>query len=126
MSYLQRVREYPNPDQLSSQDQRHLNDHFSTYGSEVMIDGEVIAWGAVEEVEVAKAPGVVGAMGWLVRLLAHGGVERYHVALYYGFREAVLHDISLEEARYILQAVAYYAPHPVRYTGPEGLTPVSS
>ncbi len=125
MSYLQRLREYPDPQQLSAHDQRHLNEHFDTYGSEVMIDGEVIAWSAIEEVEVAKAPGVVGPMRWLVKRLAHGGADRYHVALYYGFREAVLHDISLEEARYLLRAIAYYAPHPVRYTGPDGLIPVT-
>ncbi|MBZ0295490.1 MAG: hypothetical protein K8L99_23230 [Anaerolineae bacterium] len=124
MAYLQRRREYPSTDDLAPNDLRHVSDHFSTYGAELWIDGEVINWDAVEAVEVAQSPGVAGFMGWLVKLVAHGGTPRYHVALYYGFRESVLHDISLEETHYILQAVAYYAPHPVRYEGPEGLVPV--
>jgi hypothetical protein len=125
MPYLQRLRHYPGMDQLSEADRRHVQNHFDTYGAEMRIDSDIIPWNVIEEVEVARAPGVMGAMGWLVRRLAHGGMDRYHVALYYGFREAVLHDISLEAARYILQMVAYYAPHPVRYTGPEGLAPVT-
>ena len=126
MPYLQRNRNYPSTDELSPHDLRHVTDHFATYGSELMVDGEVIQWGAIEEVEVARAPGVMGAVGWLVKQLTRGGSEeRYHVAMYYGFREAVLHDITLEEARYLLNAVAYYAPHPVRYSGPLDIVPIT-
>lgn len=124
MAYLQRRREYPITEALSPNDLRHINEHFDTYGAEIWIDGEIIAWGAIEAVEVAHSPGIAGVMGWLVKQIAHSGTPRYHVALYYGFRESVLHDISEEEARYILQMVAYYAPHPVRYHGLEGLVPV--
>ncbi len=125
MPYLQRNRNFPATDELSPHDLRHISDHFATYGSELMVDGNVINWGAIEEVEVAAAPGVVGAVGWLVKLITRAGGDRYHVALYYGFREAVLHDITLEEARYLLNSVAYYAPHPVRYSGPMDIVPIT-
>lgn len=123
MILLQRRRDYPGTSRLSPADLRHVEEHFSTYGGEFQIDGDIIAWNALEEVEIARAPGISGLVGGLVKRFVHGGDDRYHLALYYGFREAVLHDISLEEARYILENVAYYAPHPIRYYGPDGIIP---
>lgn len=125
MAYLQRLRARPLPDSLPQADQRHLEQHFLTHPDEVMIDGEIIPWRSIEEVEVAQAPDVAGPFGGLVRLFAHAGKVSYHLALYYGHREAVLNNISLDEAAFIVQTVAFYAPHPVRYTGPDGLSPVT-
>lgn len=126
MPYLQRLNARPTQENLSGGDQHHLSQHFNPFGGGVLIDGEEIPWEAIEEVEVARAPGVTGPMAGLVRLFAHNGQETYHVALYYGFREAVLHNISLDIARYVVQTVAYYASRPVHYTGPDGLSPTTA
>lgn len=125
MPFLQRLKARPDVGQLSEADQRALGQHFDPYAGEVIIDGEAIPWTAVDEIEVAVAARALGPAGWLVRWLAYRGADRYHVAFYYGQREAVLHNITLEAAQYAVQTLAYYAPHPVRYTGPDGLAPLT-
>jgi hypothetical protein len=52
------------------------------------------------------------------------GGERYHVGIYYGGLEAVLTNLTLNAARHIVQTIAFYAPQPVKYTGPDGLSPL--
>lgn len=126
MPYLQRLNARPTQENLSSGDQKHLSQHFNPFGAGVLIDGDEIPWDAIEEVEVARAPDVTGPTAALVKLFAHGGHQTYHVALYFGYREAVLPNVSLDVARYVVQTVAYYAPHPVNYTGPDGLSPTTA
>jgi hypothetical protein len=96
--------------------------HFDAYAGEVVINGQAVAWADIEEIEVAKAARTGGPAGWIVRYLVHGN-ERYHVGLYFGGEEAILPNVTLNVARFVVQSVAFYAPQPVRYTGTEGLSP---
>lgn len=122
MRYLQRSKARPDIDALTRNEANSLASTFDPYAGEVIVNGEVIHWKVIEELEVVVAPHAAGAAGWLVRNLVHAG-ERYHVGLYYGTNEAVLPNVTLEMARYVARCVAYYAPLPVRYKGPDGLTP---
>lgn len=122
MRYLIRSKARPDMDALTPNEMRSIGNTFDPYAGEVIVNGEVIRWNEVEELEVVLAPRATGAAGWLVRNVVHAG-ERYHVGLYYGDQEAVLPNVTLTVARYITQCVAYYAPLPVRYKGPDGLIP---
>lgn len=124
MAYLQRINYRPNTDPLNDQEKHYLQQRFDAYGAEIVINGEAIAWQYIEEVEVAVAARATGFSGWLVKRLVMGG-DRYHVAVYSGNHEAVLTNVTLNVARYIVQNIAYYAAQPVRYTGPEDLTPLT-
>ncbi|MBL8154233.1 MAG: hypothetical protein JNM70_08620 [Anaerolineae bacterium] len=122
MTILKRSNLRPNPADLPDNEARLIYERFDIASNEVIVDGQPIRWEEIEEVEVAPAPRAAGPAGWLVRNLVHGD-ERYHVGLYFGRSEAVLPNISLNVARFVVQAVAYYAPLPVRYRGPDGLSP---
>ncbi|MBI5669575.1 MAG: hypothetical protein HZC41_16355 [Chloroflexi bacterium] len=124
MVYLQRLKALPSPDDLTPAEARYVQEHFDTYAGEVIVNGQAIPWNWINEVEVAKAARAAGPAGWVVRHLVHGD-ERYHVGLYFGQMEAVLSNVTLNIARHIVQTIAYYAPAPVRYTGPDGLTPLT-
>jgi hypothetical protein len=125
MPFLQRLKERPVLDTLAEPDQHQLARHLLVEPDAMFIDGEPIPWAVIDEVEVAKAPDVAGPLGGLVRWFAHGGHESYHLAVYYGYREAVLSNISLAAAAFIVQTVAHHASRPVRYVGPEGLAPLT-
>ena len=118
--YLQRLNVRPNIEDLTEAEARFVQSHFDPYAAEVIINDETIAWNEIGEVEVAQAPRVAGPAGWIVRHLIHGD-ERYHVGIYFGHNEAVLPNVSLSIAQFIVKSVAFYAPQPIRYTGPEGL-----
>jgi hypothetical protein len=122
MLYLQRLKAQPHLDDLKPDEVRSISSHFDPYAGEVIIDGEAIRWNEIEEIEVVLAPRATRAAGWFVRNLVHGS-QRYHVGLYFGHNEAVLPNVTLNVARYVVQCVAYYSPLPVRYKGPDGLSP---
>lgn len=124
MAYLQRLNVPPSLDDLTEAEARTIQEQFDPYAGEVIVNGQTIPWDWINEVEVVKSARAAGPAGWIVRHVVHGD-ERYHVGLYYGQMEAVLSNISLNLARYVVQTIAYYAPSPVIYTGPRGLTPVS-
>ena len=123
MAYLARLKARPNDDVLSAADLRHLQAHFQPSSAEVEIGGRVIEWTRIEAIEVAKAARAAGPAGWLVRKLVYGE-DRYHVGLYWGDDEAVLPNLSLAAARYVVEMIAYYSPTPVRYNGPQDLAPL--
>lgn len=123
MVYLQRTKARPNVDDLLAGEARFVYEHFDAYAGEVLVDGQAVGWNEIQEIEVVASPRAAGPAGWIVRHLVHGD-ERYHVGLYFGRQEAVVPNVTLNIARYIAQCVAYYAPLPVRYVGPEGLVPV--
>ncbi len=123
MVYLKRTKARPNLDELSSGEAQYVQQHFDIYAGEVIVSGQAVAWNEVEQVEVATAARVAGPAGWIVRHVVHGN-ERYHVGLYFGRNEAIISNVTLDVARYLVQCVAYYATLPVRYTGVEGLVPV--
>jgi hypothetical protein len=125
MPFLQRLTRQPVFDSLAQTDQNHLARHVVVQSDALFIDGEPIMWSSIEELEVAQAPDVAGPLGGLVRWFAHGGHASYHLAIYYGCREAVLNNISLDAAAFVVQMVAHYASRPVRYMGPEGLAPIT-
>jgi hypothetical protein len=122
MVYLQRIKARPDIDALTPGEARFIRSTFDPYAGEVLVDGQSLTWDEIEEIEVAMAARVDGPAGWIVRHLVHGN-ERYHVGLYSGRREAIVPNVTLNVARYIVQCVAFYAPLPVRYTGPDGLSP---
>lgn len=118
--YLQRLNVRPSIEDLTQAEARYMQSHFDPYAGEVIVNGESIAWDEIEEIEVARAPRIGGPAGWIVRHFIHGD-ERYHVGIYFGHNEAVLPNVSLNIAQYVVKTVAFYAPNRVRYTGPEGL-----
>lgn len=124
MVYLQRLNTLPSVDDLTPAEVQYIHEHFDPHAGEVVVNGQAIPWNWISEVEVAKSARAAGPAGWVVRHLVHGD-ERYHVGLYFGQMEAVLSNVTLNVARYIVQTIAYYAPSPVAYTGPEGLTPLT-
>lgn len=122
LGYLQRLNVRPDADALSKDDRNHLQQHFDTYAGEVVVNGEAIDWRAIDEIEVAKAARSHGPSGWFVKAMY--GEERYHVGIYYGDYEAVLLNLSLKAAEYVVRSIAFYAPQAIRYSGIEGLTPL--
>jgi hypothetical protein len=125
MPYLQRLKARPDPDKLTRREVNQLARRFDPYSGEVLIEGEPIPWDKIEEIEVAKAARAEGPAGWLVKLFVYSGADRYHVAFRYGYHEAVLINLSLQAAQYVVQSAAFYAPGPIRFTGPEGLSPLT-
>ena len=124
MPYLARIEQRPTMEGLSEEDQYTLKKRFDTNAYEVNIDGQRIEWGAIDEVEIAKAAREKGPAGWLVKKLIFAG-ERYHVGLYFGQGEAVLTNVTLETAQFVVATIAYYANHAIRYSGAEGIVPVT-
>lgn len=125
MHYLPRLNARPSPNALSEADVRFVHSTFDPYAGEVLVYGEAIRWNELEEIEVVLSPRASGAAGWLVRHVVHGD-ERYHVGLYYNGRESVLPNVTQAVARYVVQCVAYYAPLPVRYQGPDDMAPLTA
>ena len=125
MTYLQRINYQPSIHELSEDDQRHLRDHFDAYGAEMVMEGQPVPWKIIEEVEVVIAPHATGLAGWIVKNVFQGGETRYHVGVYFGRHEAVLPNITWDQAKYVVQTIAYYAPQPIKYTGPEDLVPLT-
>jgi hypothetical protein len=123
MAFLQRIKTRPSPDDLTPGEARFVHHAFDPYAGEVLVDGQAVAWNDIEEVEVAVAPRAAGPAGWLVRHVVHGN-DRYHVGIYYGQQEAIVPNVTYNVARYLVQCVAFFAPLPVRYTGPDGLSPL--
>jgi hypothetical protein len=124
LGYLQRLKVRPNPDDLTPTEQKYLNAHFDPHAAEVEIDGQIIDWNQIDEIEVVQAARMSGAAGWLVRQIY--GEDRYHVGLYYAHIEAVLPNVSFNTARFVVQTIAFYAPQPIRYKGVEGLAPIAN
>lgn len=125
MTYLQRIDYQPSPANLSPEDQQFLNEHVVTYGSEIVVDGQPVRWEHIEEVEMVVAPRAAGLAGWVVKRFFLHNETRYHVGIYFGSQEAILPNITWDVARYVVESIAYFAPKPVRYTGPEDLVKLS-
>lgn len=121
MAHLQRINYRPNTDNLTNSEKQYLQRHFDAYGAEIVINGDAIPWQNIDEVEVAKAARASGPAGWLVKTLVMNGSDTYHLGIYFGNQEAVLTNITLNTAQYILKNIAYYAPGSVVYTGPADL-----
>jgi hypothetical protein len=124
LGYLQRLKAPPDPDSISAAEKSSLIRHFDPHAADVFVDGVPWDWRNIDEVECVKAARERGPSGWLVKQML--GDDRYHVGMYSGAQEAVVINVSLNVARYIVQTVAYYAPNPVRYKGIEGLSPIAN
>ncbi|MBC8098655.1 MAG: hypothetical protein H7Y11_04380 [Armatimonadetes bacterium] len=124
MAYLQRINYRPNTDNLNDAEKNYLAQHFEAYGAEIVINGQPIAWQLIDTVEVAKAARASGVSGWIVKKLVMGG-DRYHVGIYCGRDEAVLINVTLNVAQYILKNIAYYGGQSITYTGPADLVGVT-
>lgn len=123
VTFLQRIKNSPNPEALSPSENRYVRELFDPGSREVVVNGATIEWTEIDEVEVVVSPRSAGPAGWLVRYFVHGA-DRYHVGIYFGRNEAILPNVTLGIAKYVVQCIAHYAPLPVRYKGPEGLSPV--
>jgi hypothetical protein len=89
------------------------------------VNGRAIRWEHIDEVEVVIAPHIGGASGWFVKKFIFRNEERYHVGIYYGSHEAILPNITWDMAKHVLRTIAFYAPQPIKYSGPEDLTPLT-
>lgn len=123
LGYLRRANVRPDPDDLTERELRHIRAHVQESAGDLVVDDVPIPWSHVDEVEVVRAARERGPSGWLVRRVM--GDDRYHLGVYYGPHEAVLPNISLRAAEYLVRLIAYYAPGPVRYRGIEGLAPLA-
>jgi hypothetical protein len=119
MTYLQRINYRPVMDGLTQEEQATLNGIFDAYGAEMLVYGDAVPWRFIEEVEVVPAPRAAGPAGWFVKKVFLKGIERYHIGVYFGPREVVLPNITIGQVKYVLETIAYYAPNPIKYTGPE-------
>lgn len=124
MPYLQRINYRPNMDALNEREKASLAEKFDVGSTDVIINGDVIRWEMIEEIEVAVAARSGGLSGWLVKHLVMGG-DRYHVAFYFGREEAVLINLTLPAAQYVVSTAAYFLPKRVVYTGPDGIAALS-
>ena len=125
MAYLAHVEQRPTMDALSEEERRGLAKRFDANAYEVNIDGKRVEYGKIDEVEVAKAAREGGPAGWFVKKVVFAG-ERYHIGVYFGDGEAVLTNVTLDAATYVVQTIAYYANNLIRYTGLEGISPVTN
>lgn len=125
MSYLAHVKELPSAEHLTAEEQNLLDRRFDANEFELNFDGEAVEWGLIEEVEIAVAAREKSPTGWFIRNVVYRGADRYHIGVYYGKAEVVLTNVTLEIARFIAQTIAYYTRQDVRYTGVEGVAPVS-
>ncbi len=125
MANLARVEQRPTIEELSEEDRRTLGKRFDANAYEINIDGTRVEYGAIDEVEVAKAAREGGPAGWFVKKVIYAG-ERYHIGIYFGEGEAVLTNVTLPAASYVVQTIAYYANNAIRYTGLEGISPLSN
>jgi hypothetical protein len=119
---LMRLKVRPDAGKLTNAERNHLAEHFDPYAGEVVINGQPVEWRAIDEVEVAKAARSQDPSGWFVKALY--GEERYHVGVYYGAYEAVLVNLTLNSAQYVVRMIAFYAPQQIRYSGIDGLSPL--
>lgn len=123
MAYLMRVNVRPDLNALSTGERDEMLRVFDIYAAEVRIHGEPVGWDEVEEVELVHAPTMGGLSAWILGFFVNTE-ERYHLGIYLRRDEAVLANLSKQQALYALQAVAFYAPKPVRYKGQSGFVPL--
>ena len=124
MLYLQRSPTRPNPDVLSPEDSRFIQEHFNIYGGNLTVEGQHLDWSSIEEIEVVVAPHISGPAGWFVRKVVVRE-ERYHIGLYSGSSEIVLPNLTLAVAKYIVACIAHFTTLPVRYTGLPDFAPTT-
>lgn len=124
MPYLQRINYRPNTDALSDKERDSLAIKFDVGSTDVIINGDTIRWEMIEEIEVAVAARSRGLAGWFVKNWVMGG-DRYHVAFYFGREEAVLINLTLAAAQYVVSTAAYHLTKRVTYTGPDGIAALS-
>lgn len=125
MPYLLRVNVRPNESKLSDSERDHMLRIFDMHAAEVNLYGEAVGWDEIQEVELVKAPKIGGLSSWVLGMFMNIE-DRYHLGIYLHRDEAVLANLTLPEALYALQAIAYYAPQAVRYKGPDGIVPLTS
>ncbi len=124
MAILARIEQRPTTDALTDEEKRMLEKRFDANAYEINIEGQRLEYGSIDEVEVAKAAREGGPSGWFIKKVVFGG-ERYHIGVYSGAKEAVLTNVTLPIASYVVQTIAYYANRSIRYTGIEGVAPVT-
>lgn len=123
MSYLMRINVRPDETKLPERERRQMTREFDTYAGEVRIHGQVVGWDEITEVELVTAPTTGGFSAAILGFFVNT-TDRFHLGIYLGRDEAVLANITEKQALYALQAIAYYAPQPVRFVGPDGLVPL--
>ncbi|MDX2162798.1 MAG: hypothetical protein SF162_15875 [bacterium] len=125
MPYLARLSKAPNPNEYTPNEIAFIDQHFQINPQAVTLNGTTFTWEEVTGAEAAVAARANSPAGWFVRKLVYNGESRYHIALYAGRAEAVLPNIQLKIAQYIMQTIAYYAPKKLEYMGPADVAPIS-
>jgi hypothetical protein len=124
MPYLIRQAARPLLENLPEADRYALEGKFDPQAYDLIINGRTLPWQNIEEVEVAKAARQNTPAGWFVRHIVYTE-DRYHVGIYFGSDEEVLPNLKLHLAQFVVQSIAHYLQKPIKYTGVEGLSPVS-
>ncbi len=123
MLYLQRPKSPPQLEALSDNERQAIDGKFDAHPAELTVNDQIIAWNRIDEVEIAKAARQNTLAGWFVRNIVYAE-ERYHVGVYFGAQEAVLTNLPLMAAQFVVTSIAYHMQAPIRYTGVQGLIPV--
>lgn len=124
MAYLKRVNVRPDPDALPAGEMTRINRVFNPSAAEVKINNDVLPWTAIVEVELAAAP-TTGGLGAVVMGFFVNTTDRFHVGIYTERNESIVPNLTRAQAEYLLQAIAYHAPNPVYFTGPEDWVPLT-
>ncbi len=123
MPYLMRLNVRPDADKLTNRERSQITREFDTYAGEVRIHGESVGWNEITEVELVKAPTLGGLSAAILGMFVNTG-DRYHLGVYLGRDEAVLANITEDQARYVLHTIAYYAPQPIGYIAKDDIAPL--
>jgi hypothetical protein len=122
MPYLLRVNVRPDLNSLSANDRAEVERNFAPSAAEFRLYKETLLWAKVDEIELVKAARMGGLSGWIVKRVI-APQDRYHLGIYLGKDEAVMSNLTLAQALYVIQAIAYYAPNRVNYKGEAGIVP---
>lgn len=124
--YLARPISRPKLEALTPTDVKFIESHFRADSVEMEVEGQIIEYSLIDEIEIAQAARQRTPAGWFVKRVLYGGNERYHVGIYFArHQEAVLPNLSLAAAQYVVGNIAFYSRNRIKYTGPEGLVTVT-
>jgi hypothetical protein len=124
MAYLKRLNVRPDADALPARELARVNRVFSPFAAEVKINSDVVPWTAIVEVELAAAP-TAGGMGAVVMGLFVNTTDRFHIGIYTERNESIVPNLTRAQAAYLLHTIAYHAPNPVYFTGPDDWVPLT-
>ncbi len=124
MPYLKRANVRPDAASLPPREMARVNRVFDPSAAEVKINNDMVPWAAIQEVELVAAP-TAGGLGAVVLGMFVNTTDRFHLGVYTERNESILPNLTRVQAEYLLKAIAYYAPNPVYFTGPDDWVPLT-